>query len=254
VNEETVWTFQDVPMGTGTSVLRAISKGFRVEVTFVPDASPKIAATINVHSAHAEGLVTEATSADFTFGWYYHTRTMVYSDVTDHGFGWWFYGLDSSRSTVVKDFVDAVDQARSARLWVFAWAGLTWDQTNARWAVENLVLAPLKLHDFTRISAGYTAESGTMDVSTYDCWDESSPVTMTIALDTSGDLQTVVGSFVRNSTANLVTFTLPVPPREWEALLMPDVGKVRIWVRPVKESDETYSWHAYTVIVYQFVR
>jgi hypothetical protein len=254
VNESTTWTFQGISMGTGTSVLRYIAKGFRVEVTFVdPAAYPKVAATINVHSAHAEGLVSHATLDNFTFGWRDHTRTMVYSGVTDHTFGWWFYGLDSGRSAVVQDFMDAVDQARSANLWVFAHAGLTWDHANTRWVVEDLILAPIKLHDFTKITTGYTAANGFLGVSTYDCWDESVPVTMNVMLDTTGDLQTIVGSFVWNGQTNLVTFTLPVQPTEWEALLTPSVNKVKIWVRPVK-TDTTWSWHAYSVIAYQFVR
>ena len=255
VDENTTWTFQDIAMGMGPSILRAIARGFRVEVTFVDAAaSPKVAASINVHSAHAEGLVTNATSDNFTFGRRDHTRTMVYSGLTDHGFGWWFYGLPSGRSTVIQDFVDTVDQARSANLWVFARAGLYWDPANTRWVVENLVLAPEKLRDPTRITTGYTAAAGSIGVSTYDCWDESVPVTMTVMLDTTGDLQTVVGSFVWNAATNLVTFTLPVVPAEWGALLTPAVNKVKIWVRPVKATDGTFSWHAYSVIAYQFIR
>jgi len=258
VDENTTWTFQEIAMGTGTSILRHIARGFRVEVTFVdPAASPKVAAAINVHSARAEGLVTNATLDNFTFGWRDHTRTMVYSGIIDHTFGWWFYGLPSGRSTGItgiQDFVDSVDQARSANLWVFAHAGLYWDQANTRWVVEDLVLAPMKLHEFTKITTGYTAAAGSMGVSTYDCWDESVPVTMNVMLDTTGDLQTVVGSFVWNAATNLVTFKLPVLPAEWETLLTQSVNKVKIWVRPVKATNGTFSWHAYSVIAYQFIR
>lgn len=254
VDGNTVWTFHDQAMGTGTSVLATIARGFRVEVTFVdPAAAPKVAATINVRSAHAEGLVTAATADSFTFGWWDRTRTMVYSAVTDHTFGWWFYGQPAARSASVADFTEAVEQARAARLWLFACAGLTWDAANTRWVVEDLVLAPLRLHDFTRITTGYTAASGTMVVSTYDCWDRTTPIDMTVALDTTGDLQTVVGSFVWNSQTNLSTFTLPVLPADWEALLTPAVSKVKIWVRPVK-TDTAWGWHAYSVIAYTFVR
>lgn len=255
VDANTTWTFQGISMGTGTSVLRYIARGFRVEVTFVdPNAAPKVAASINVHSAHAEGLVTHAALDNFTFGWRDHTRTMVYSGLPDHSFGWWFYGLPSGRSIVIQDFIDTVDQARAANLWVFAHAGLYWDTANTRWVVENIVLAPMKLHEFTQITTGYTAASGSMGVSTYDCWDENVPVTMNVMLDTTGDLQTVVGSFVWNSLTNVVTFTLPVLPTGWEALLTPAVNKVKIWVRPVKATDGTFNWHAYSVIAYQFIR
>jgi hypothetical protein len=256
VDANTTWTFQDsVSMGLGPDVLSFIAKGFRVEVTYVDAAaSPKVAASINVHSAHAEGLVTNATLDNFTFGRRDHNRTMVYSGVADHTFGWWFYGLDSGRSTVVQDFIDAVAQARSANLWVFARAELYWN--NPGWVVENLVLSPMKLHDFTKITTGYNPVDGSLGVSTYDCWDESVPVTMNVMLDTTGDLQTVVGSFVWNAATNLVTFTLPVVPAEWATLLTPTVNKVKIWVRPVKATDGTgtFSWHAYSVIAYQFVR
>ena len=258
VDENTTWTFQEIAMGTGTSILRHIARGFRVEVTFVdPAASPKVAAAINVHSARAEGLVTNATLDNFTFGWRDHTRTLVYSGIADHTFGWWFYGLDSDRLTSdPQGFVDAVNQARAADLWVFARAELYWAAPG--WVVENLILSPMKLHDFTKINTPYTpAEGGgSLGVSTYDCWDESVPVTMTVKLDTAGDLQTVVGSFIWNSATNLVTFTLPVQPTEWEALLTPSVNKVKIWVRPVKATDGTgtYSWHAYTIIACQFIR
>ncbi len=254
VDENTKWTFQDIDMGTGTSVLRHIARGFRVEVTYVNiDVYPRVAATVNVRSAHAEGLVVNPTLESFGLGWFRNVRTMFYGAVADHGFGWWFYGEPAARSTDIQALIDSVDQARQAHLWVFAWAGLYWDQANGRWAVEDLVLAPMRLHDYTRITAGYTAASGSMAVSTYDCWDRTTPIEMTIKLDTTGDLQTVVGSFVRNTETNLVTFTLPVPPDKWEALLTPDVNKVKIWVRPVKE-EAGYSWHAYSVIAYTFVR
>ena len=256
VNENTTWFFQGNDMGVvGLLGLQYIARGFRVEVTYVdtPDI-PKTAASINVQCAHAEGVVANATLESLTLGWFRYSRTMYYSDVTDHTFGWWFYGLDSGRSTDPQAFVDAVDQARTARLWVFAWAGLYWDSGQTRWEVANLVIGPMKLHDFTRITTGYTAASGTMGVSTYDCWNDSVPTEMAIALDTTGDLQTVVGSFVWNAQTNLVTFTLPVLPSEWEALLTPAVDKVKIWVYPVKGSDTNWSWHAYSVITYQFIR
>jgi hypothetical protein len=253
VNDKTKWTFQDIGMGTGTSVLRHIGRGFRVEVTYVDIAVyPRVAETINVRSAHAEGLVIDPTPESFTLGWFRNAKTMFYSAVTDHAFGWWFYGADSTRAASTKEsFIEAVDQARSARLWVFAWAGLYWDKANDRWSVENLVLAPMKLHDFTRITTGYTDAAGSIGVSTYDCWDTTTPAEMTIKLDKTGDLQTVVGSFSWTAETNVVTFTLPVLPANWPEVLTPAASRVKIWVRPQKETDGTYAWHAYSVIAYR---
>jgi len=254
VDDGTEWFYQDIKMGAGTDMLRFIARGFRVEVTYQNiDVYPHVAATITVRSAHADGLVINPTATDFGLGWWRSVKTMSYSGVTDHAFGWWFYGEDYARSTDVQAFVDAVGQARQAHLWVFAWAGLCWDQIAGHWAVENLVLAPMKLHDLTKITTGYAADTGSMVVSTYDCWDWSTPTDMTIKLDKDGDLQTVVGSFVWNGQTNVMTFTLPVGPDKWPDVLTPDVNKVKIWVRPVLDGT-TWSWHAYTVLAYTFVR
>ncbi len=255
VDENTRWTYRDVDMGAGTGVLRHIARGFRVEVTYSDiDVYPRVAAAINVRSAHHEGLVVDPTLESFGLGWFRSVRTMYYSEVADHGFGWWFYGADASRSTDKAAFIEAAGQARQAHLWVFAWAALTWDQANGRWAVEHLVLAPLRLHELTRITTGYTASTGSMVVSTYDCWDAATPTDMTVKLDREGDLQTVVASVVRNAETNIVTTTVPVPPDSWESVLTPAVTKVMVWVRPQKETDGTYAWHAYTVLAFTLVR
>jgi hypothetical protein len=258
VDADTLWNFQGVDMGVkGTAGLRAISRGFRVEVVYVDEnASPKVAQSVNVQYAHAEGLVVEPTLDNFKLGWFWNARTMIYSGVTGHEFGWWFYGSDSSRSTDRQALIDTVAAARTARLWVFAWAGLTWDLANTRWVVESLVLAPMKLHDFTKISEGYNAGAGTMVVSTFNCWDETTPELMTIKLDheATDAIQTIVGSFIWRADTNVVTFTLPVPPDQWATLLIPTVDKVKIWVHPVKEIDGSVTWHAYSVLAYQFIR
>jgi hypothetical protein len=258
VNADTTWAFQGTDMGvTGLAGLAYVSRGYRVEVVYVEEnVTPKIAASINIQFAHSEGIVAEVspdaqnddpTKGSLVLGWFWHNKTFSGST----GFRWWFYGADSGYSSSFAALDDAVTQAKNAHLWVFAWAGLTWDATAKQWTIENLVLEPLKLHEQTRITTGYQA--GTIGVTTYNCWDWATPETMTIALDSSGDLQTVVGSFIWTSATNVVTFTLPVPSSQWEALLTPAVNKVKIWVRPVKETDNTYTWHAYTVIAYQFI-
>ena len=258
VDADTLWNFQGVDMAVkGTDGLRLIARGFRVEVVYVDEnASPKVARSVNIQFAHAEGLVTEPSLENFKLGWFFRARTMSYSEVADHEFNWWFYGMDSTRSTDRQALIDSVGAARRAQLWVFAWAGLTWDAANSRWTVENLVLAPMKLHEFTKISEGYKADVGTMVVSTFNCWDWTTPELLTIKLDRddSDAIQTVVGSFIWRADTNVVTFTLPVLPDQWETLLTPTVNKVRIWVHPVKEDDGSFEWHAYSVIAYQFIR
>lgn len=256
VNDATSWSYRGVDMGLlGLGGLRQVSRGFRIEVVYIDEnVTPKIARSIDIQSAHAEGIVTEPTADGFMLGWFWRTRTMVYSAVGGREFGWWFYGADSSRTTDRQALIDTVAAARAARLWVFAWAGLTWDAGSARWTVEDLALAPLKLHDLTRISQGYKAATGGLVVSTFNCWDATTPELMTVRLDTTGDLQTLVGSFIWKSGTNVVTFTVPVPVNQWETLLTPALNKVKIWVRPVKETDGSFTWHAYSVLAYQFIR
>ncbi|HSQ79280.1 MAG TPA: DUF4382 domain-containing protein [Candidatus Bathyarchaeia archaeon] len=258
VNADTAWTFQGVDMGvTGLDGLRYVSRGFRVETVSVDEnVTPKIAKSVNIQFAHIEGIVNEPTLDNFKIGWFWRNRTLVYSAVSGHEFNWWFYGETSpSYSADRQALIDMVGAAQTAHLWVFASAGLTWDASGAtkQWVVEDLVLAPMKLHEMTKITEGYKADTSTMVVSTYDCWDWATPVNLTVKLDTTGDLQTVVGSFVWTGATNVVTFTLPVPVAQWASLLVPTVNKVKVWVRPVKEGD-TYTWHAYTVIAYQFIR
>jgi len=258
VDAATTWSFRGTDMGvTGPAGLRHLSRGFRVEVVYVDEnASPKVAASINVQFAHAEGIVTEPTLEDFKLGWIWRTRTMLYSEVGDHEFGWWFYGMDSTRSSDRQALVDSVQAARLARLWAFAWAGLTWDAPGARWVVENLVLAPMKLHELTRITEGYKADAETLVVSTFNCWDWATPEALTVKLDhaATDPIQTIVGSFLWRADTNAVTFTLPVLPEQWDDLLTPEVDKVRIWVHPVKEGDGAFRWHAYSVLAYKFIR
>ncbi len=273
VDANTTWTFQtSVAMGTGTSVLPYIRRGFRVSVEYVDaNASPKVAKSINVQSAHDEGAIRSATTTSFAFGGfgYCHgwafgltpnmaavcSHEWTYSTVADHAFSWWFYGLPSGSSANVQDFVDTVAQAKTAGLRVFARAELYWDTTNNMWAAENVILAPEKIPGPAKVTTGYTAASGTMGVSTFSWDDDATPAEMTVALDQAGDLQTVVGSFAWNSTTRVITFTVPVTPDQWEALLTPALQGVKVWVRPEKttatDGTVTWTWHAYTVLAYQ---
>lgn len=257
INADTTWSFQGADMGVkGTDGLAYVSRGFRVEVVSVDEnVTPKIAKSVNIQFAHYEGIVNQPTLDNFKLGWFWQNRTLVYSAVSGHEFGWWAYGLPESRSTDRQSLIDMVAAAESSNLWVFARAGLTWDTTGAskQWVVEDLVLAPIRLYEMTKITDGYKTDTSSMVVSSFNCWDDSTPESMTIKLDTTGDLQTVVGSFIRNGTTDVVTFTLPVPPAQWPTLLVPTLNRVKIWVRPYKETDGTFTWHAYTVIAYQFI-
>jgi hypothetical protein len=269
VNDATTWTFQGtVSMGTGTGLLQYMRRGFRVSVVYV-DASvtPKVAQSIDVESAHDEGAIRSVTATGITFGGAGYCAAWVsslsgtsaqnyghewpFSTITGYAFSWWFFGLPSSASTSIQDFTDTVNQANSANLRVLAGVDLVWDQTNNLWAVENCILEPEQLPLPTEITTGYTTASGAMGVSTFSWTNNALPTVMTVYLDTTGDLQTVVGSVVWNSTTRILTTTFPVDPSQWQSLLTPSLFGVMVWVRPVKAADGTFSWHAYTVIAFQ---
>jgi len=76
---------------------------------------------------------------------------------------------------------------------------------------------------------------------------------MTVTLDATGDLQTVVESNVWDSTNHIFTTTVPVASSQWSTLLVPpaagSLSLTRIWVRPVK-NGAAFDWHAYNVQVF----
>jgi hypothetical protein len=92
-----------------------------------------------------------------------------------------------------------------------------------------------------------------MGVSTFDWDNDSLPMTLTITLDTTGDLQTVVASITWNSTTRILSTVIPVASSQWESLLTTSLFGVKVWVRPVKNPDNSFTWHAYTVIAFQII-
>jgi hypothetical protein len=287
VNSATVWTFHGdatVPLPQGTAMLKNIRRGFRVVVTLDSTAAPtRLASSIDIQSAHDEGAIRSVSATGFTFGgsgyhdgwncrpgeWGYFSHEWPFSDVTDHLFSWWFYGMTPATTTdptaltgVITNFTDTVAAAKSANLRVFAWAELYWkgDATTGQWAAENVVFAPEKLPDPTKITQNYAqadladpTKGGSMVVSTFDWDDDALPTAMTVNLDASGDLQTIVESILWNSSTRILTSTVPVPPAQWKDLLTTSILGVRVWVRPEEISGTpiTWNWHAYAVMAFQ---
>jgi hypothetical protein len=274
VGDATTWTFHDtIDMGTGPGVLRYIRRGFRVTVELDTTATYRLAKSINVQSAHDEGAIRSVSDTGFVFrgwgycrGWrpdlspysaQYYSHEWPYSKVVpDHAFSWWFFGDPASASDSTADFAATVNAAMTAHLRVFAWAELYWNTDTSLgpvgWVAENVILAPEKLPDPTRVIGDYSSTTKSMDVATFD-WDNWTAATvMTIYLDAEGNLQTVVASYRWNPDTKVLTFTVPVLPGDWEKLLKASLLGVKVWVRPVKDGD-VFKWHAYTVIGFQIV-
>ncbi len=280
VNSATVWTFRGTTIGQGTSFLHNIRRGFRVLVTLDPNAS-HTAQTIDIQSAHDEGVIRSVTATGVTFSgddygrcWYdehWRSNQWAYSAVADHLFKWWFYGEAVPEATlpdatpadpaaagtlaaVIQNFVDTVTEAKNARLRAFALIELTWDATLGKWVAENVILAPEKLPDPAHITVGYTQASGSIVVGTFDWDNPTMPTVLTVNLDSASDLQTIVGSLLWNSTTKILTLKAPVSPLDWEGYLTPALLGVRVWVRPIKNAtDGTFSWTAYAVLGFQVI-
>lgn len=277
VNDATAWTFHDtISMGTGTSILQYIRRGFRVSVVYVDaTAIPKFAASINVQSAHDEGSIRSVSTTApgaITFGggdycqgwapglphasWMGYSHTWPCSTVDGHTFSWWPYGLPSSQaSTSVSDLSAAVVAAQQVNMRVFARVDLYWDTTannnTGGWVVENCVLTPGKLREPTKITTDYS--NGTMGVSTFDWDDDSLPVTLTVNLDSNGDLQTVVALVTWNSITRVLTTVVPVPSTNWATVLTgANTFGVKLWVWP-ETGTSGVTWHAYSVIAFKII-
>lgn len=282
VDANTVWTFKTtVAMGTGTSYLADIWRGCRVDVTL--DATSGDAATVNVESAYDEGFIGSATTSALTFG--FPSMAMnpppmavgltcglgdlaprsyaYYENANDatNAFSWWYFGLPSSADSAAADLVSVFTASRTAKLPVTGYAALYWDVTQATptWSVYRLILEPEQLNTSV-ISTAYVdggSGSGTMGVTCLNPWANfasavSGPVTVT--LDYTGDLQTVVASASYTQATNTFTYTIPVPSADWSTLLVPPAAGTfsldQIWVRPVLDgttTPATIDWTAYTV-------
>jgi Domain of unknown function (DUF4382) len=278
VQSDTQWTFQGTTIGQGTSFLHNIRRGFRVSVTFKTDY-PRVAATIDIQSAHDEGIIRSVTATGFTFSgddygscWYnehWRSNQWAYSAVQDHLFKWWFYGEAVPAATlpdgttpdptaagtlaaVIQNFVDTVTEAKNANLRAFAYVELTWDVNLNKWVAEDVVLAPEKLPDPAHITIGYTEASGSIVVGTFDWDNPTMPTVLEVKLDSSSDLQTIVGSLLWSSKTSTLTLRVPVDPTEWKDYLTPALLGVRVWVRPIKSTaDGSFSWTAYAVLGFQ---
>ena len=278
VDAKTVWTFHtSVAMGTGTAFLQNIWRGTRVDVQFATDGAT--ASTVNIQNARDEGFITAASATGLSFGWQGmamplslttgtgghgsddpSNRTWAYYQNpadTANTFSWWFFGLPSGSSTVVADLTGTVTAAQSAQLPVTGEANLYWDTHSGGWQVYQLILAPEQLLASV-ITKGYAdgpaAGSGTLTVSTLRPRDfflgASTFQPLTVTLDYTGDLQTVVESLTWNQTSRVATFTVPMDHAQWASLLVPPTtgqpSVARIWVRPVKNGT-SFDFHAYTI-------
>ena len=288
VDANTVWTYRtSVAMGTGTVFLQDIWRGFRVDVQL--DSTGATATAVNIQSARDEGYLGAVSATGITLGLpglslppiaqpavsgpatvpvpsvpngpnNLAERTYAYfesaADPID-AFSWWYFGLPSSADASAADLLTVYTASRTALLPVMGAAELAWDTGSGAWEVSSLVLGPEQLRTsvITRAYTDSLAGYGTMGVSClnpFNYFDTSAATPLTITLDYTGDLQTVVSSTTWSLAGGFST-TFPVPESSWASLLAPaataTASAVQIWVRPVIDGS-TIDWHAYSVSVF----
>jgi len=249
VDADTVWTFKGLEMGTGLSLLPFLAEGYRIEVTLVDaSAATRVAASIDVTSASESGIVASASLQSFVFGDSADSGIQAYSAVASHAFEWQLYALEASRSSSVQAFVAIADKAAASGFRLGGLVSLFWDGAATRWVVEELVLVPVRLHEQTRITTGYSGTSGTMELSTFDPWDGVAPVDLTVSLDTGGELPTLAGSLVVDGGTGSAVYTFPVPAGDWASLFVPALDSALISLRPDVATDGTLTWHVFTIL------
>jgi len=275
VDAHTAWTFHDtVIMGTGTGFLADLWRGCRVDVQL--NAAGTTATSVNIQSAYDEGFIGATSATSVTFGWSAMAPPPMAGGVTcgindmsgrtwsyyqnpadpSNAFSWWYFGLPSGADSAPADLTSVVTAAKGAKLPVTASASLFWDTVSSSWQVYQLVLEPERLRT-SIITTGYKdggSGSGTMGVtclSPFNDWDTATPPTaMTVTLDYTGDLQTLVESATWTQASRTFTFIAPVPASDWATLLQPAATATmsfdQVWVRPVLNGTGI-DWHAYTV-------
>jgi len=227
INANTQFFFQGgtTAIGTGTSFLANMARGFKVNVTVVdPLAVPMVAASVDIHRGVFEGDITAADTTSFTYSKRFmdattDTRTLGY----DSTFSWWNFTFPTTASTDKAAFIAKATPpvgpaARAA-------STLTW--LNDAWAAKVAVFLPSQLsNSLQTVSGAYSG--GTMNV-TYTPDGAATPVTLTVKLNTTADSMPLVTEF---SKAGMIVSVTPLTTEaQWTAKLVTD-AKVRVFGIP----------------------
>ena len=128
-------------IGTGTSFLAHMARGFKVDVTVVdPLATPMHAASVDIHRGTFEGDITAADANTFTYTKAFggdstvDTHTVGY----DPAFSWWNFTFPTLASTDQGAFIAKAMPASGPR--ARAMSTLTW--VNSSWAAKVAVFLP----------------------------------------------------------------------------------------------------------------
>jgi len=215
------------PIGTGTSFLPNLGRGFKVHVTVADPLAvpPLVAATVDIHRGVFEGDITAANATSFTYSKAFladgttETRTLGY----DTGFSWWNFTFPSTASTDQSAFLAKAmpgSGPHSRGISTLNWV-------NSAWAAKIAVFLPSQLSSgMQTISGSYGA--GTMSV-TYTPDGSSTPLSLAVKLNTAAGSMPLVTEF---SKAGMIVSVTPLTTEsQWTSKLVNN-AKVRVYGIP----------------------
>ena len=227
VNAATTFTFQGgaTPIGTGTSFLANLSRGFKVHVTVAdPAATPLVATTVDIQRGMFEGNITAASA---TTGFTYmktfgdalvETHTLAYGPT----FSYWNFAFPTLSAMDRMGFAGKAMPAGGV-LQARGMSTVTWIPGSG-WSAKNAILEPTQLSTAVQtVTTPYAA--GTMAV-TFTPDGATSPATVTVNLPAA--TPPLVYEFTR--AAGLVT-AQPLAPATWPQKLTAN-SKVRVFGIP----------------------
>jgi len=225
-------------IGTGTSFLANLARGFKVQVTVVDPlaAPPLVAASVDIHRGVFEGDITAADSSSFTFtkAFWLDRATEVRTVGYDSDFSWWNFSFPTTASPDLNAFIAKAMPATGPH--ARGMSTLNW--VNSGWAAKDAVFLPTQLSMAAQtISAAYA--SGTMSV-TYTPDGSTTPVSLVVKLNTTPGSMPLVTEFSRSGM--IVNVTPLTTESQWTSKLTTN-AKVRVYGIP----DGTGSLDAYFI-------
>jgi hypothetical protein len=204
VDSNTQFYFQGgtTAIGSGTSFLANLARGFKVHITVAdPLATPMVATAVDIQRGVFEGNITAANPTNFTYSKLYlgdtvpETHTVGYNT----GFSWWNFTFPTTASTSQADFITKATPASGP----LARAASTLQWASNAWAAKVAVFLPSQLSSAPQtISSSYS--SGAMVVQ-YTPDGASSATTLTVKLNTTAGSMPLVTEFSKSGMIVSVT-------------------------------------------------
>lgn len=213
-------------IGTGTSFLANMARGFMVQVTVAdPLATPLVATSVDIHRGVFEGDITAADTNSFTYSKAFLAdgSTDTHPVGYDSGFSWWNFTFPTTASTDKTAFIAKAMPASGPHS--RGMSTLNW--VNNAWAAKVAVFLPSQLSSMPQTISGAYG-SGSMSV-TYTPDGTTTPTALTVKLNTAAGSMPLVTEF--SKVGMIVSVTPLATESQWISKLTAG-AKVRVYGIP----------------------